>query len=151
MLMLRRVLGTVVVAASVLTVAATDPARLTFAPGTTGLVLVPVKAARTADYEDVITALKTALAAAPEADRAMAAGWQVFKAKEPDARGNVIYVHALLPVVPGADYRPSILLDMLLKDAPVDLLARYKEAFAAPPSKLSLTELGVMSAPPPKP
>ena len=33
---------------------------------------------------------------------------------------------------------------MLLKDAPVELLAKYKDAFAAPPSKLSLTELGVM-------
>ena len=37
-----------------------------------GLVLVLVKADRTADYEAVITALKTAIAVAPEAERRIA-------------------------------------------------------------------------------
>jgi hypothetical protein len=127
-----------------------DPATVTFATST-GLLLVAIKPDKVADYEGALAALQGALAAdVDQTRRAMAQGWRVFKAAETDAKGNVLYVHALLPAVPGADYRPSILLDMLLKDAPVELLAKYKDAFAAPPSKLSLTELGTMGVAPVK-
>lgn len=129
---------------------AADPATVTFATST-GLLLVAIKPDKVADYEGALAALQAALAAdTDQARRAMAQGWRVFKAAETDAKGSVLYVHAMMPVVPGADYRPSILLDLLLKDAPVELLAKYKDAFAAPPSKLSLTELGTMGVAPVK-
>ena len=37
--------------------------------------------------------------------QAVAKGWRVFKADEADAKGNTVYVHVLLPAVPGFDYR----------------------------------------------
>jgi hypothetical protein len=84
------------------------------------------------------------------ARRPLAQGWRVYKASEPDAKGNVLYVHAILPTVPGADYRPSLLLDELLQDAPVELLAKYKDALAGAPTRLSLTELAHMAVAPVK-
>ncbi len=130
---------------------AVDPAIVSFDTAT-GLLLVAIKPDKVADYEGALGALQQALAADTDPTRrAMAEGWRVFKASETDAKGNVLYVHALMPVVAGADYRPSLLLDQLLAEAPADLLAKYRDAFAAPPSRLSLTELGRMSvAPVPK-
>lgn len=128
-----------------------DPAVAAFTTGV-GLLLVPVKPDHVAAYEAAITALQAALqtSADPE-QRAMAAGWRVYRAAETDAKKNVLYVHALAPVVPGADYRPSLLLDDLLKGAPAELLTPYREALAGPPSKLSLTEVANMAvAPVPK-
>lgn len=135
------------------TPAAADPARLLFPAGTSGLVLVLVKADRTADYEAVLSALKTAVAAASEADRRVASGWQVFKAREADAKGNAVYVHWLPTPVADADYRPSILLDRLSDSLPEALLVKYRDALAAPPSRLTLdvfATLGVTPVPPPR-
>lgn len=127
-----------------------DPATATFSTAV-GLLLVPVKADKAADYEAVMAALQAAFAAqADPARRAVAQGWRVFKAVEADAKGNVIYVHALLPAVAGADYRPSLWLDQLLEQAPADLLAKYKEALAGAPSRLSLAEIANMAVAPVK-
>ncbi len=125
-----------------------DPARLVFAPGTTGLVLVVVKATRTADYEAVLAALKTALAEAAETERAMAAGWQVFKAKEPDAKGNAVYVHWVPAPQADADYRPSLVLDRLSASLPEALLVKYRDALAGPPSRLSLESVATLGLTP---
>jgi len=58
----------------------------------------------------------------------------------------------MLPTVTGFDYRPSLLLDELIKELAPDLLGKYQDAFAMPPSKLNLNELANMSiAPLPKP
>jgi hypothetical protein len=135
------------------TPAAADPARILFPAGVSGLVLVLVKADRTADYEAVISALKTAVAAAPAADQKVADGWQVFKAREADAKGNAVYVHWLPTPVADADYRPSILLDRLSASLPEALLVKYRDALAAPPTRLTLdvfATLGVTPMPPPR-
>jgi len=135
------------------TPAAADPARILFPAGVSGLVLVLVKADRTADYEAVISALKTAVAAAPEADRRIADGWQVLKAREADAKGNAVYVHWLPAPVADADYRPSILLDRLSAALPEALLVKYRDALAAAPTRLTLdvfAALGVTPVPPPR-
>ena len=61
----------------------------------------------------------------------------------------------MLPATPGFDYRPSLLLDELLGAAPPELLIKYRDAFAVPPTKLWLTEFANMAvapvAPPPAP
>lgn len=127
-----------------------DPAAAVFATDV-GLLLVTVKADRTADYERALQALQAALASATDpARRQVAQGWRVYRAAEADAKGNALYVHALVPAVAGFDYRPSQLLDELLADAPTDLLARYAEALAGPPTRLSLTELAHMAVAPVK-
>jgi predicted TPR repeat methyltransferase len=127
---------------------AADPAVTSFTTSA-GLLLVAVKADKTADYEAAIATLQGALAASTDpARRSLAQGWRVFKAGETDAKGNAVYVHALFPTVTGADYRPSLLLDELLAEPPTELLAKYKDALAGPPTRLSLTEFAHMAVSP---
>ena len=72
----------------------------------------------------------------------------MFKATATDAKGSALYVHVMLPAVPGFDYRPSLLVDALVKDLAPELLSKYQDAFASPPSKLDLTELANMAVAP---
>ena len=129
-----------------------DPASAHFSADA-GVLLVAIKATAVADYDEVIRALQEALAKDTDAIRSAAAkGWRVYKAAETDAKGNALYVHVLMPTVVGFDYRPSLLLDELVKDVTPELLSRYQEAFAMPPTRLNLTELANMTvAPLPKP
>ncbi|MGH9386818.1 MAG: hypothetical protein ACRD2N_21310, partial [Vicinamibacterales bacterium] len=125
-----------------------DPATSSFTTEA-GLILVLIKPDKTEDFELAIRTLQEKLSADSDpARRAIAAGWRVFKAAEADEKGNVVYVHALLPATPGFDYRPSLLLDELLGAAPPELLTKYRDAFAAAPTKLTLTEFANMSVAP---
>lgn len=129
-----------------------DPARAQFTTDA-GLLLVQVTPGKEADYEAAIVALQQAFtdSADPE-KRRIASTWRVFKAAETDAKANAIYVHVIDRPVVGADYRPSLLLDDLLAGAPPELLAKYRDAMAAPPNKLAMTEVANMAmAPIPKP
>ena len=127
-----------------------DPATSVF-PGTAGLLLVAIRPTAIADYEAIVRALQEAMAktADPQRQR-VAQGWRVFKANEADAKGNALYIHVLLPAEPGFDYRLSLLVDEMVRDFSPDLLAKYRDAFASPPTKLSLTELANMSVAPVK-
>ena len=128
-----------------------DPASSQFT-AESGILLVTIKPAALADYEDVIRTLQAALAKDTDAGRAAAAkGWRVFKATEYDAKGNYIFIHVLMPAVKNFDYRPSLLLDELVKDLAPELLSKYQDAFAAPPTKLNLTEFAAMSVAPVEP
>jgi hypothetical protein len=125
-----------------------DPASSVFTAAT-GLLLATIKPASAPDYELVMRTLQAALAADRDPARAAAAkGWRVFKAAEGDAKGNTLYVHLLAPAQPGFDYRPSLLIDELVADLAPDLLSRYQDAFAAPPTKLNLTEFAHMAVAP---
>ena len=115
----------------------------------TGLLLVAIKPAAIPDYELVIRTLQEALAKDTDKLRVSAAkGWRVFKATENDAKGNALYVHLVMPAITGFDYRPSLLLDELVKELAPELLTKYQDAFAMPPSKLNLNELANMSVAP---
>ncbi len=135
-----------------------DPASSVF-PGTAGLMLVTIKPAATADYELAVRTLQAAMAKSADPQRQrVAKGWTVFKAAESDAKGNIVYVHVMVPAEPGFDYRISLLVDEMVQGLPTDLLSKYRDAFAAPPTKLSLTEFASMAvapvapdAPPPDP
>lgn len=125
-----------------------DPAAVTFSTEQ-GLLLVAVKPDKVADYEAVIVALQEVLASATDEEvRTLAAGWRVYKASDLDAKSAVIYVHVLQPALAGVDYRPSLWLDKLLADAPAELLAKYRDAFATAPTKLPLVEFANMSVAP---
>lgn len=133
--------------------AAQDPARLTFPTDTSGLVLVLVKPDKTADYEAVLTAIREQAAKSAAADRVVTAGWQVFKAREADAKGNVVYVHWLPTPSAEVDYRPSFILDRLAATLPDGVLAKYRDAIAGGPTRLTLDRfaaLGAAPVPPPK-
>ena len=125
-----------------------DPASSHFL-GESGLLLVAIKPVSVADYEQVIRALQEAMAKQTDPIHSAAAkGWFVFKTAETDAKGNQLYVHLMLPAVVGFDYRPSLLLDELVKEVAPELLSKYQDAFAMPPSKLNLTEFAKMSVAP---
>ena len=128
--------------------APTDPASSHFTTAA-GILLVTIKPAAVADYELTIRTLQEALAKDKDPGRVEAAkGWRVFKAAENDAKGNHVFVHVMLPAVVNFDYRPSLLIDELVKELAADLLTRYQDSFAAPPTKLSLTEFAAMSVAP---
>jgi hypothetical protein len=125
-----------------------DPAAVTFTSDI-GMLLVAVKAGAVADYEAAITALQEALSKSEDEEtRTLARSWRVLKAAEADAKANALYIHLLEPPVPSADYRPSLWLDKLLAGAPPDLLAKYRDAFAVPPTKLGLVEFANMAVAP---
>lgn len=125
-----------------------DPASSQFTADA-GLLLVTIKPTSLADYELAIRTVQEALAKDTDPQRKAAAkGWRVFKAAESDAKGNPIYIHVMMPAVPNFDYRPSLLLDELVKDLAPDLLTKYQDAFAAPPTKLNLSEFAQMSVAP---
>lgn len=125
-----------------------DPSVVTFATEL-GLVLHAIKPSSVADYESAIVALQDAMAKSTDEEvRKIAAGWRVFKATELDAKANPLYVHVLQPAIPRVDYRPSLWLDKLLEGAPPEILAKYRDSFAAPPSKLALTEFANMTVAP---
>jgi hypothetical protein len=127
-----------------------DPASTHFTTSV-GILLVAVKPASTADYESVVTAMQEALAKDTDPTRAAAAeGWFVYKAKETDSKGNALYIHLMSPTVTGFDYRMSLLLDALVKELPPELLSKYQETFAAPPTMINLEELAHMSVAPVK-
>lgn len=128
-----------------------DPASSHFTADT-GILLVTIKPAAVADYEEVIRTLQKALASDTDpARKAATKGWRVFRAAEADAKGNAIFIHVIMPAAPNFDYRPSLLLDELLKDLAPELLGKYQDAFAAPPTKLNLTEFAAMSVMPVEP
>ena len=125
-----------------------DPASSHFT-SEAGVLLVTVKPAAIADYELVIRTLQEALAKDTDPNRSAAAkGWRVYKSNEPDAKGNSIYIHVMIPALPNFDYRPSLLLDELVQDLAPELLAKYQDAFAVPPTKLNLIELAHMATTP---
>jgi hypothetical protein len=72
--------------------------------GDIALWSVSIRPDKTADYEQVLTRVKEALAKsqAPEAKQQLA-GWRVIKSAKPMPDGNIIYTHVIQPV-PGADY-----------------------------------------------
>ncbi len=117
------------------------------------VLLVPVKAALAADYEAALTLLQGAFASSDDQQaRQVAAGWKVMKAQEADSKGNVVYLHMLQPAMAGIDYRPSMWMDRLVQDLPIDMLDKYRDALAGPASLLSLTDVAIMSeAPAPAP
>jgi hypothetical protein len=125
-----------------------DPATVIFA-NDVGLMLHAVKPGSVADYENAIVALQEVLSKAEDPEtRQVASGWRVYKASEQDAKPTPLYIHVLLPAVAGVDYRPSLWLDKLLAGAPPDLLAKYRDAFAAPPTRIGLVEFAQMSVAP---
>ena len=125
-----------------------DPASSQFTADA-GILLVTIKPTAVADYEEVIRTLQQALASDQDpARKAATKGWRVFRAAEADAKGNSIFIHVIMPAAPDFDYRPSLLLDELVKDLAPELLVKYQDAFAAPPTKLNLAEFASMSVMP---
>src|SRR3954470_5398126 len=84
--------------------------------GQTAILMVSVKADKTADYEQVLAKLKDALSKseAPEAKQ-QAAGWKVVKTAKAQPDGTWVYIHVINPVA-GADYSVLQSIYAVVKD-----------------------------------
>jgi hypothetical protein len=90
-----------------------------------GMVLNFIRPDKTADFESVIARLRAALQKSNNPERVrQAASWKVFRAQEPAANGNVLYMFVIDPAVKGADYTVS---KILAEAFPGEVQALYKQ------------------------
>lgn len=84
--------------------------RLTFT-GDAGILLFTIKGDQVTAFEDLVAKVRSALANSEDPVRKQQLdGWQVYKAAEPAAEGNALYVLMVDPVVKGAEYDPVMLV-----------------------------------------
>ena len=99
--------------------------------GDIALWTIAVKPDKTADFEQVLAKLRSALANSSDATRRQqAAGWKVMKIEKPLPDGNIAYVHVISPVVKGADYAVLQTLYDELPNERQQLYELYRGAFA---------------------
>lgn len=108
-----------------------------------------VKPDRELEFQEVVIEMRKALAASADPVRqAQAAGWKVFRAAEPPppvpgvppgAPASVVYVFLVSPAVASADYSPANLLAEALGRDVGAVWLKYRDAFAAPATKATLT------------
>lgn len=113
-----------------------------------GVLLVPIKPDQTAVFEEFAKRLKAGLAKTEDATlKQQAAGLKIFKSAEPIGP-NALFVIVIDPVVPNAEYDVFAMLQKTMTPeelrAPetAEMWKRFTAAFAAGPSRLSLTPVG---------
>jgi hypothetical protein len=112
-----------------------------------GLLLVQIKADQTATFEEMASKLKSGLAKATDATlKQQAAGLRFYKASEPAAQGNALYVVLIDPAVPNGEYGLLTLLAKTLSEeeqrapATQEMFKKYADAFVPNGmNKLNLT------------
>ena len=103
--------------------------KLTLA-GDTALLTVAVRPEKAADFEQVMSKMRTALLQSEDSKRReQAAGWKVMKLDKPLPDGNLAYVHVIQPVVPDADYAVMQTLYDAFPDERQALYELYRGAF----------------------
>ena len=113
-----------------------------------GILLVQVKGDQTTVFEEMIAKLKSGLAATADAAlKEQAAGFKVYKASEPAAGGNVLYVVVVDPALPNAEYSFLEVINKTLSPeqqrdpATQEMYKRFAAAFAGM-NILNLTPVG---------
>jgi hypothetical protein len=115
------------------------PATRVFASDA-GMVLNFIRADKTADFESVVARLRAALQKSHKAERVQqAASWKVFRAEEPAANGNVLYVFVIDPAVKGADYTVSKILAEAFPDEVQALYKQFADSYATGQNFVNLT------------
>ena len=104
--------------------------RREFTAGT-GVILNFVRSGGESAFEETLARAAEALAAGDrEGNRRQAEGWSTWRAEEPLADGDVLYVSWIDPVAPGADYWiPGILSEAFPAEAQ-ELYETWDGAFA---------------------
>jgi hypothetical protein len=114
-------------------------AKLEFASDA-GLILSPIKPERTAAFEEVIARVReTLIRSADPVRKQQAAGWKIYRAKEP-YQNTTLYVSVMDPAVKGAEYGVFRLLQEGLGEAPArELFEKFRDAHAGGQHVLPLT------------
>jgi hypothetical protein len=103
------------------------------------MILNPIKAEATADFEEIIGKVKEALNKSEDPKhKEIAAGWKVFKAKEPGPGGSVFYVMVMDPAVQGGEYAVSKILSEAFPTEAQVLYDKFSGAFAGGQNLLNL-------------
>ena len=109
--------------------------RLTFT-GDSGILLFTIKGAQTTAFEELIAKVRESLTNSQDPVRKQQLqGWKVYKAAEPAAEGNALYVLMVDPVVKGAEYDPVMLVvEALGKDYATpenqEMVKKFVDVFA---------------------
>ena len=119
--------------------------------GTVGLLFNTVRLDKAADFEKLVSSVRKTLEASTDpALKAMAKGWQFYKATEAGPANSVLYVFVIDPVVPGEDYG----LGRVLSSGSTDTVA-IQEIWKLYQSSVtgggSLLNLSPIPEPPPEP
>lgn len=126
------------------------PTALTYNANTV-IVIYAVNPGKDADYEQVISKLKDALAksTAPEAKQQLA-GWRVVKSTSSLTKDDSsTYIHIISPVVKGADYSiPNIVYAVSTDDEKRAFYDLYKGALKGAISQMTANDVGASSAQP---
>jgi hypothetical protein len=129
--------------------AATQPAAapgLTF-DGDAGLLFMQIKPDKTADFESVMAKLNEALTKTDKPERKQqAAGWKIYKSKEPGSNGNVLYVAIINPPLKGADYTVAKILYEVFPTEVQTIFPTYRDSFATGLSRTNLSLVQDFSA-----
>ena len=130
---------------------AQDPGRK-FSGGA-GILFNVIKADKTADFEKFLARVGEALHKSTNpARQKQAAGWKVYKASEPDARGNVMYLYIIDPVAPGEDYTVTKIIAEAFPTEAQAIYETIKDAYAGQSIlNLSLVQDFTKAAGAPKP
>jgi len=95
---------------------ATLPARSFTAPA--GMLMIPVRSTRVADFDKFLGYVRDALAKTTDAGlREQARGWRFFKLAETGPNGDVLYALLAEPAVPCVDYGFLPILNAAIQDA----------------------------------
>ena len=112
--------------------------------GDAGLILNFVKPDKTADFEATVGKLREALKASTKPERQMQAkSWKIFRAIEPGADGNVLYVFMIDPAVKDVDYTVA---NILWEAFPTEVQEIYKQFAASYASGQNFVNLKLVSA-----
>ena len=124
--------------------AAQAPAKRVFGSDA-GMIFNNIKPDKTGDFEMVVAKLKEALAKSKKPERQeQAASWKVFKSVEPGAGGSVLYIFLMDPVVKGADYTVSTILNEAFPADVQQLYTAFAGAYAGGQSFVNLTLVSAM-------
>jgi len=105
-----------------------------------GVILNPIKADQTANFEAVVQKLKDALRLSDnEVRRQQANGWKVYRATETSGDGTVYYLFVIDPVVKGADYTVTKVLYEAYPAQIDTLLKQFLGSYAGGQTLLNLT------------
>jgi hypothetical protein len=113
-----------------------------------GMLLVQVKPDQTATFEEMIGKIKSGVASSTDpALKAQAGTWKIYKAAEPAAGGNVMYVVLIDPATANTEYQFFEVIQKTLTDeqkrdpATAELYKKYAAAIAGM-NKLNVTPVG---------
>jgi hypothetical protein len=107
--------------------------------GQAGILFNIIKPEKTADFEKFLARVGEALQKSSNPGRQkQAAGWKVYKAVEPDPRGNVMYLYIVDPVAPGEDYTVTRIIAEAFPTEAQAIYETIKDAYAGQ-SILNLT------------